>query len=414
MADANSFDALIERFISERLTPDELPVFFRFLEEKDFQRRYAGRIDMDLIEETWLGWSNEQQAGRLYNNILQAGNIPVSEMAFATDPDTDENVRKLPLPRIYRWPRYAAAAAILLLAGVAIYRYQAKRQVIQQQVAHVMPSPATPVVQDVLPGQNKAILILGDKTVVSLDSLANGATVLQGGMKIVKQANGKIDYLPAHAPGENGIVAKNTVRTPRGGQYQLTLADGTRVWLNAASSITYPARFTGGDRTVTISGEVYFEVAQNAGSPFFVKIDNSDSKVEVLGTHFNINAYEDEAAITTTLLEGKVKVSGDNASVILKPGQQSAGTRVSDKVDIAQVMSWKSGVFTFEGKSIQQVLRELARWYDLTIVYGKEVPDIKLRGEMGMNLNLSQVLKGLAAMEVICRLEPGKKLLVFP
>ena len=137
MADANSFDALIERFISERLTPDELPVFFRFLEEKDFQRRYAGRIDMDLIEETWLGWSNEQQAGRLYSNILQAGNIPVSEMAFATDPDTDENVRRLPLRRIYRWPRYAAAAAILLLAGVAIYRYQAKRQVIQQQVAHV-------------------------------------------------------------------------------------------------------------------------------------------------------------------------------------------------------------------------------------------------------------------------------------
>ncbi|HVW60908.1 MAG TPA: FecR domain-containing protein [Puia sp.] len=411
MADANSFDALIERFISERLTPDELPVFFRFLEEKDFQRRYAGRIDMDLIEETWLGWSNEQQADRLYNNILQAGNIPVSKMASATDADTDENVRKLLLPRIHRWPRYAAAAVVILLAGVALYRHNAKEQIIQ--VAHVTPPP-TPVVQDVLPGQNKAILILGDKTVVSLDSLANGATVLQGGMKIVKQANGKIGYLPAHTPGEGGIVAKNTVRTPRGGQYQLTLADGTRVWLNAASSITYPARFTGDDRTVTISGEVYFEVAQNAGSPFFVKIDNSDSKVEVLGTHFNINAYEDEAAIKTTLLEGKVRVSGDNASVILKPGQQSAGTRVSDKVDIAQVMSWKSGVFTFEGKSIQEVLRELARWYDLTIVYGKEVPDIKLRGEMGMNLNLSQVLKGLAAMEVVCRLEPGKKLLVFP
>lgn len=411
MADANSFDALIERFISERLTPDELPVFFRFLEEKDFQRRYAGRIDMDLIEETWLGWSNEQQAGRLYSNILQAGNIPVSKMASATDSDTDENVRKLTLRPMRRWPRYAAAAVVILLAGVAIYRHSPKQQIIQ--VAHVTPPPA-PAVQDVLPGQNKAILILGDKSVISLDSLANGATVLQGGMKIVKQANGKIDYLPAHAPGENGIVAKNTVRTPRGGQYQLTLADGTRVWLNAASSITYPARFTSGDRTVSISGEVYFEVAQNAGSPFFVKIDNSDSKVEVLGTHFNINAYEDESAIKTTLLEGKVRVSGDNASVILKPGQQSTGTRVSDKVDIAQVMSWKSGVFTFEGKSIQQVLRELARWYDLTIVYGKEVPDIKLRGEMGMNLNLSQVLKGLAAMEVICRLEPGKKLLVFP
>ncbi|MBN9384960.1 MAG: FecR domain-containing protein [Chitinophagaceae bacterium] len=403
MADANSFDALIERFISERLTPDELPLFFRFLEEEDFQRRYAGRIDMDLIEETWLGWSNGQQADRLYNNILQAGNIPVRDKAIAGS----ENIHTI---KRTRWTRYAAAA-LLLLAGLAVYRYGTKNHI--TQIAHVTPPPS-PVMQDVLPGQNKAILILGDKSVVPLDSLANGATVLQGGMKIVKEAGGKIDYVPAQGPGQDGVIPRNTVRTPRGGQYQLVLSDGTRVWLNAASSITYPARFTDSDRTVSISGEAYFEVAKNTGSPFFVKIDNSDSKVEVLGTHFNINAYEDESAIKTTLLEGKVKVSGGNASVILKPGQQSSGTRVNDKVDVTQVMSWKNGVFTFEGKTIQQVLRELARWYDLTIVYGKEIPDIKLRGEMGMNLNLSQVLKGLAAMEVICRLEPGKKLLVFP
>jgi len=394
MPDATSFDALIDRFIAERLTPDELPQFFRFLENEDFRTRYAGRIDMDLLEEAWLGWSNEQQAGRLYNNILQAGNIPVSNTP----------VRKM------GWTRYAAAA-IILLAGIAVYRYTLKRPV-RETTAPVIAQ--APIVQDIPPGRNKAVLILGDKSVLPLDSLANGSAVLQGGMKIVKEGNGKIDYLPAQTGDAHDIIPKNSVRTPRGGQYQLALSDGTSVWLNAASSITYPARFTDGDRTVSISGEVYFEVAKSPGHPFIVNIDNTDSKVEVLGTHFNINAYQDEGTVKTTLLEGKVKVSAGNGSVMLAPGQQSAGTTVSDAVDISQVMSWRSGVFSFEGKNIQQVLRELARWYDLTIVYGKEVPNIRLRGEMGMDLNLSQVLKGLAAMEVVCRLEPGRKLLVFP
>jgi len=394
MPDATSFDALIDRFITERLKPGELPQFFQFLENEDFRRRYAGRIDMDLLEEAWLGWSNEQQASRLYNNILQAGNIPVANTL----------IRKM------SWVRYAAAV-LILLAGVAIYRYSIKKP------AREVAAPAlaqAPAVQDIPPGRNKAILILGDRSVVPLDSLANGSAVIQGGMKIVKEGNGKIDYLPAQAGGANDIIPKNSVRTPRGGQYQLALSDGTRVWLNAASSITYPARFTGDNRMVSISGEVYFEVAKSPGRPFIVNIDNTDGKVEVLGTHFNINAYQDEGTVKTTLLEGKVKVSAGNGSVMLAPGQQSAGTKISDAIDISQVMSWRNGVFSFEGKNIQQVLRELARWYDLTIVYGKEVPNIRLRGEMGMDLNLSQVLKGLAAMEVVCRLEPGRKLLVFP
>ncbi|HVU58213.1 MAG TPA: FecR domain-containing protein [Puia sp.] len=394
MPDATSFDALIERFITERLTPDELPKFFQFLENKDFRLRYGGRIDMDLLEEAWLGWSSEQQAGRIYNNILQAGNIPVS----------GTSIKRMV------WARYAAAV-LILLAGAVIYRYTAKKPV--REMADPMIAKA-PVVQDIPPGRNKAILILGDKSVVSLDSLANGSAMLQAGMKIVKEGNGKINYLPAQTSDAHGVVPKNTVRTPRGGQYQLALSDGTRVWLNAASSITYPARFTDSDRTVSISGEVYFEVAKDPGHPFIVKVDNNDSKIEVLGTHFNINAYEDEGPVKTTLLEGKVKVSGDNGSVMLAPGQQSTGTKVSDDIDISQVMSWKNGVFSFEGKTIQQVLRELARWYDLGIVYGKNIPNVRLRGEMGMNLNLSQVLKGLAAMEVDCRLEPGKKLVVFP
>ncbi len=423
MANINSFDVLIERFISERLAPGEIPVFFRFLEEEEFRQRYADRIDMDFLEESWLGWSNDGQKERLYNTILQAGRIQVREEdrynsteRFGDADMSRNNYGGDGLRRISHIKRgwrvgYAAAAAVVLLVGVAVHQYAAKKEI--PQVAQAAP-PSEPVVQDLLPGQNKAVLILGDHTVVALDSLARGSTVWQGGMKIVKEDNGKINYLPDQGLVTGETAPRNTVRTPRGGQYRLTLSDGTQVWLNAASSITYPARFSDGDRTVSISGEVYFEVAKNAGNRFVVNVDNSDDKVEVLGTHFNINAYEDETAVRTTLLEGKVKVSGINSSVILKPGQQAAGTRVSDDVDITKIMSWKNGVFSLEGKSIQQVLRELARWYDLTLVYEKEVPAVKLRGEIGMNLNLSQVLKGLAAMDVNCRLEPGRKLLIFP
>ncbi|AWO00669.1 iron dicitrate transport regulator FecR [Chitinophaga alhagiae] len=398
MPASNSYDELIERFISERLTAEEIPLFFSFLEEEAFRARYANRIDMDFLEAEWTGWLGKQQRDRLYGNIIRAGNIPVG--------NTDAPAIKRS-PAKVRWLAAAAAAMLVLAMGV-YYLLQPK------PLTGVAETPATPV-RDLPPGGNKAVLILGDKSVVSLDSLGNGASVVQGGMKIIKGADGNIRYVPAGANESSTGEAEleNVVKTPRGGQYQLILADGTQVWLNAASSITFPARFAGHQRNVSITGEAYFEVAPDKDRPFIINI-GPQNKVEVLGTHFNINAYNDEHAVTTTLLEGKVKVTEGNASLILRPGQQSLGAQMNGTVDVGQVMSWKNKVFSFDGKTLKQVLRELARWYDLTVVYEKDIPDIKLRGEMGMNLSLQQVIKGLADLEVNCRLEPGNRLVVLP
>lgn len=408
---SSSFDALIERFITERLKDDEIPLFFSFLEEEGFRLRYAERIELDLLEEAFLGWSHEQQADRLYKNILDAGNITASEKPVA--PIWSDTSRRSFKFSDYlhpnRWLRYAAAI-LVLFSGAAIYYYMGKKEIPVD--SHVQ-APVVFLQEDVPPGGNRAMLILGDKSVVALDSLANGTTMFQGNMQIIKSDDGQINYVPLNASGANDAVVTNTVKTPRGGQYQLTLSDGTQVWLNAASSITYPTRFEGDHRTVNVSGEVYFEVARNKEMPFVVNINGTD-KVEVLGTHFNVNAYEDESAIKTTLLEGRVKVISGDASVVLLPGQQSTGTQVSANADLVQVMAWKNGIFSFEGKSLQQVLRELARWYDLTITYEKNIPDVKLRGEMGMNLNLSQVIKGLRSMDVNCHLQAGNQLVVLP
>lgn len=398
MPHADKFDTLVDRFISEQLTPEELPAFFAFLEEEGLQLRYAERIDADLLSEAWLGWSNEQQHERLYNDILKAGNIPVSK-------GSQKTATRFLLSNTW-WLR-SAAAIFILLVGIAIYQFISK----QQSPNTAQQQPPSKTIQDIPPGGNKAVLILEDQSVVSLDSLANGATILQGGMKIVKAANGEIHYAPSqNAEGDNAVIS-NTIKTPPGGQFTLTLADGTKVWLNAASSITYPTSFSDHRRNVSISGEVYFEVAKNKEKPFIVNVGTNNT-VEVLGTHFNINSYSDEKTIKTTLLEGKVKVSEGYASVMLVPGQQSSGLTVHTGVDLDQVMAWKNGEFSFEGKTLQEVLRELARWYNLTIIYENDTPGIRLKGGMGKNLNLSQVIKGLESMGVKCRLEPGHRLVV--
>jgi ferric-dicitrate binding protein FerR (iron transport regulator) len=211
-------------------------------------------------------------------------------------------------------------------------------------------------------------------------------------------------------------VMYNTMNTPPGGQYKLKLPDGTNVWLNAASSITYPTAFMGKDRTVTITGEAYFEVANDRLKPFHVKVNEMD--VEVFGTHFNVNAYNDEPAVKTTLLEGSVKVSKYAASVILKPGEQTSVSQSSYPsqpipVETDLVMAWKNGLFNFNKVSLQDVMKQIARWYDVQIVYQGEIRPKKFGGEIQRDLNLSEVLEGLKETGIHFRIE-GKKLIVLP
>ncbi|KAI9452861.1 anti-FecI sigma factor, FecR [Russula earlei] len=311
-----------------------------------------------------------------------------------------------------KWMRYAAIL-IVMLAGALVYlQYHNKPQ---QILARVNTLPAK---NDITPGKEGAILTLDGGGTVVLDSMGNGFVADQDGSRISLK-NGQLVY---DANGVNaGKIAYNTMSTPKGRQFRVTLPDGTQVWLNAASSLRYPTAFVGKDRRVEITGEAYFEVAKDPTRPFHVKI-NGKTEVEVLGTHFNINAYQNEESINTTLLEGSVKVHNGNQKTVIKPGQQAqvantiAATgiiKVNDNVDIDRVMAWKNGVFDFNDATLVEVMKQLERWYDIEVVYEKGVPPFEFVGKMQKNLSLSEVLRGLEVSKVHFRTE-DRKLIVLP
>jgi hypothetical protein len=270
---------------------------------------------------------------------------------------------------------------------------------------------------DIAPGKEGAILTLDDHRTIVLDSLGNGVVADQNGTKVVLE-NGQLIYAK-NGSGETAI-AYNTLTTPKGRQFQLILPDGSKVWMNAASSLRYPIAFTGDERRVEVTGEVYFEVAKNPKMPFRVKVNN-ETEVEVLGTHFNINAYTNEATINTSLLEGSVRITNGVDKVILKPGQQgqvknnSARSPITivPNVDMDQVMAWKNGVFDFDDASLEEVMRQLERWYDIEVVYEKGVPPLEFVGKMGRDLSLPEVLRGLEMSEVHFTID-GRRLIVKP
>ncbi|HEY4287768.1 MAG TPA: FecR domain-containing protein [Puia sp.] len=302
------------------------------------------------------------------------------------------------------WWRYAAAIVILCAGG---YLWTIKKPVSQK------PENKPVLVANALPGKNGAILTLAGGRQVVLDSLGNGVIAEQGKTRVVVR-NNQLVYSTSARPNE---IMYNTMTTPKGRQFQLVLPDGSHIWLNAASSITYPVS-AGNDRTVSITGEAYFEVAQDKSRPFHVKANGME--VEVLGTHFNINSYADEGSIRTTLLEGSVRVIDGAEHAVLKPGQQAvvvsgnqAKISLDASPDIESVIAWKNGKFQFSKASLAEVMRQLSRWYDVEVVIQGNVGQKNFGGEMQRDLNLSDVLEGFKDVGVHFRIE-GKKLIVMP
>ncbi|MBL0336995.1 MAG: FecR domain-containing protein [Chitinophagaceae bacterium] len=318
----------------------------------------------------------------------------------------------VPVSRPRRW--LIPAAAILILLSVAAYFFfnpGKKGQAIAANNNKTI--PAAPI----LPGGNKAVLILADGSSIILDSTTNGIISQQGAVKVNKLENGLLVYMVnGRQITENDEAFYNTISTPRGGQYQVTLTDGTKVWLNAASSIRFPVVFTGSNRKVEITGEAYFEVEKNAKMPFIVKA--GESEVEVLGTHFNVNAYNDEAAIRTSLLEGSVKVSvGKGPREYLQPGQQSGITkdgkiRIYDHVDMEEVMAWKDGRFQFKSADLSTILRQISRWYDVDIEYRNNV-NLHFTGQLPRSSQAASFFEKLEMTgEVHFKVE-GRKIIVL-
>jgi len=392
------FQFLLEQYLLQQLSEEELQEFFDAAALPEFEPLIKAALDRDLQLQSVRNFTVSEQAVQSYENFKQR----------VADQQAEEKRRRKVVP--LTWFRYAAA--VLLLATAAVWIWGIKTP---ERDTIVTISDSQPI--DVEPGGNRAILILADGSTIVLDSSNIGTLAMQGNARIEKTASGEIVYRVGGK--EKGEMMMNTMSTPRGGQYRLTLPDGSKVWLNAASSITYPTAFTGNNRTVQVDGELYFEVAKDAARPFIVK--KGATHVTVLGTHFNVNAYNDEDQVKVTLLEGSVQVSSETsgAAALLKPGQQisvyeTAMLSQPAYVNTDQVMAWKNGIFNFHKASLQEVMRQLSRWYDVEVVYEKGIPAIEFGGEMGRDLTLSQVLKGFEDMDIHFEIASGKRLIVKP
>lgn len=308
------------------------------------------------------------------------------------------------------WILKIAAACVIGFLALSVYLFlksDTKKEFSKKQVN------SKPYKNEVSPGGNKAVLTLADGSTIVLDDAQNGALTQQGNTKVLK-LNGKIAYNSTND--DSNEILFNTIATPRGGQYQVELPDGSHVWLNSASSLHFPTAFTGKERRVEITGEAYFEVVKNLAMPFIVKVNSA--QIQVLGTHFNVMAYSDEAALKTTLLEGKVKFVNAGINNILKPGQQSqlaknGQLKVVSGVDVAEVVAWKNGIFDFEGADIESVTRQLSRWYDVEIVYNQKVDDL-FYAKIPKNTKLTEVLKALELTGKVRFTIEGKKIIVMP
>ncbi|HWW40092.1 FecR family protein, partial [Pedobacter sp.] len=260
----------------------------------------------------------------------------------------------------------------------------------------------------------KAVLTLSDGKNIILDEAADGHIADQSGVTITKTKQGEIIYAV-----NNHLTSKavNQISTPKGGQYQIQLPDGTKVWLNSASSLRYPASFSGPERKVELSGEAYFEVTKNKNMPF--KVLTRKQEITVLGTHFNVNGYEDEETIKTTLLEGsvKVKIMGSENSALLKPGEQSVYEKNGLNVvnaDLDEVIAWKNGYFLFQDEDIHAVMRKVARWYDIEVVYQGNLSRKHIGGSVSKSKDLSDVLMILKATDEVNFKIEGRRVTVMP
>jgi transmembrane sensor len=361
---------LLEKYKTGRISQAELQRLKMLVASNDYEPEIKADILSALYKQVPdSGWQPEDEAAVL-QHILQAA--------------PRQRTRRI------RLLQYAAAATVLgaALVGGELYLQQ------WQTPAPIVAKTNTPLA----PGSNKAMLVLADGKTIPLDSANIGALAKQGNTSILNTQQG----LAYKAEGISAEVVYNTVVTPRGGQYQLTLSDGSKVWLNAASSIRFPTAFTGKERLVEISGEGYFQVAANDRQPFRVKVKGTpDIAVNVLGTSFNIMAYGDEQAITTTLEEGAVQLVHGNTKSLLKPGfgaSLSAGDQafVIEKADMEQTLAWKEGKFRFRNTSIQTIMRQIARWYNIEVAYEGDLSDVRLTGIISRRENASSLLKILS------------------
>lgn len=359
--DKKRIEELSEKWITGTITEAEQ-------EEYDLWYRSVQDHEVYDLSESDLA----QTRDRIYQSIQERENL---------------SNRLIGVKKIQILKRIAVVAASVGLFGIAISQFYSV--LFQKEDQELLYSA-------ILPGRDRATLSLDNGAVFNLDSLGKGEIFQQSGIKIEKNGEGELIYSVISSADNHIEVLRNTVSTPKGGQYRVSLPDGSQVWLNAASKLTFPTVFTGNSRVVELVGEAYFEVAQNKKLPF--RVITPTEEIEVLGTHFNVNAYSDEESSAVALLEGKVKVSLPASSEfqVLKPGEQTvvkAGAITVYPVDLSEAIAWKNGEFMFQNERIKSAMQKVARWYDVEVIVAPELEDIAIWGSVSKYDNIKAILK---------------------
>lgn len=386
------FNVLLEQYITDMISRRDRQEFLSLLKDS----YYKGLLDKAMEEE----WNRAEFEDEKNDEIGQLIERNVMDKIRETREKRDRRGSVV-------WIRKAAAIAAVLLLIAGGYYFMATRDVSSEnrELAGRNLGNKSKV------GSNKALLTLGDGHQIALDSAKGGTIAQQGGAKLEKKSDGVLAY---EAVGKSRELLFNTVTTQKGGQYHVKLVDGTEVWLDAASSIRFPTTFEGDERKVEITGEGYFEVARKAKKPFRVIVQGM--QVEVVGTHFNINAYDNEKLWKTTLVQGKIKISKGKAVAILSPGEQLrlsalGGLSIVKGVDIEEALAWKDGYFKFKNADVGTIMRQVERWYDVEVIYQGAKPKGHYKGEISRDEVPADVVRILNAAGIECKIE-GKKIIV--
>lgn len=386
----NQLAVLFQKLAKGTATSEEIELYYQLVQEpaleKEIKALMLGELSDAIINEE----ASQERIDRVYLTVQQA--------IYA-----DEASEIPVLARM--WPRIAIAAAIAVMvfaAGLFYYNLNDKQQADRFTYEN-----------DIVPGRNGATLTLASGKKIRLTDAVNGKLAEEAGVLITKSENGQLVYEIKGSDSETNNI--NTLSTSKGETYKVLLPDGSLIYLNAASSLTYATSLNErGKRVVRLRGEGYFEISKDKSRPFVVETDKQ--KVEVLGTHFNINAYEDEPAIATTLLEGSVNVSAYEKSQILKPGEQALtvnnGIRVRS-VNAESFIDWKNGDFYLNNLDFRTAMRKIARWYDLEVIYDDSVQeDIQSTGYISRSSKLSSILRLIEKSGQVHFKIEGKKLYV--
>lgn len=323
-----------------------------------------------------------------------------------------ENSRNKSIKKLTPSLWWAVAASVLLVISVGLFFLNKHDAGEPGYKSNNLVSSFKPIV----PGGNKAILTLSNGSTINLNEVSNGIIEKNEQVAIKKEKNGQLVYSSdTGLPDKGDKISFNTISTPRGGQYQVILPDGTNVWLNAASSLRYPVKFTGAERHVELSGEAYFEVAKNKNMPFTINTNNVN--IKVLGTHFNVMSYEDDSSVKTTLLEGSVLLSNLNQQALLVPGQQADVARSGEKINVTYVntddaVSWKNGYFTFRKESVVSIMKKVARWYDVEVEYQNDMSNVKLGGSISRGKNIKDLLNKIQLTGAVHFKIEGRRIIV--